>query len=112
MIAPKTPPSEGRSSGVTPPVSSPDEWLALDGDCLPVPKLDRAFHERAALDLLARHGLRAIWKLHLDAAEAYRGGYMRGAQILIATADAAERLIRLARKPELLRRVSESGDRP
>ena len=68
-----------------------------------VQKLDRAFHERVALDLLARDGLRIVWKLHLDAANAYRGGYPRGAQILIETADAAERLIRHAAKIELAR---------
>jgi len=66
-------------------------------------KLDRAFHERVALDLLARDGIGVVWKLHLDAANAYRGGYQRGAQILIETADAAERLIRHAAKIELAR---------
>ena len=66
-------------------------------------KLDRAFHERVALDLLARDGLGVVWKLHLDAANAYRRGYPRGAQILIGTADAAERLIRHAAKVELAR---------
>jgi hypothetical protein len=55
-------------------------------------KLDRAFHERVALDLLARDGIGVVWKLHLDAANAYRGGFQRGAQILIETADAAERI--------------------
>ena len=44
-------------------------------------KLDRAFHERVALDLLARDGIGVVWKLHLDAANAYRRGYPRGAQI-------------------------------
>ena len=66
-------------------------------------KLDRAFHERVALDLLARDGLRVLWKLHLDAANAYRRGYPRGAQILIETADAAEQLIRHATQIELAR---------
>ena len=64
-------------------------------------KLDRAFHERVALDLLARDGIAVVWKLHLDAANAYCGGYQRGAQILIETADAAERLIRHAAKIKL-----------
>ena len=64
-------------------------------------KLDRAFHERVALDFLARDGIGVIWKLHLDAANAYRGGYQRGAQILIETADGAERLVRHAAKVEL-----------
>jgi len=66
-------------------------------------KLDRAFHERVARDLLARDGIGVVWKLHLDAANAYRGGYPRGAQILMETADAAERLIRQAVKVEFAR---------
>ena len=74
-------------------------------------KIDRAFLQRAARDLLARDGIGVIWKLHLDAANAYRGGYRRGAQILIATADAAERLIRRTSKSELMERLSESRDR-
>ena len=57
-------------------------------------KLNPAFHEQAALDLLARDGIGVIWKLHLDAANAYGGGFLNGAEILLATADAAERLIR------------------
>jgi hypothetical protein len=67
-------------------------------------KLDRAFHKRVALDLLARDGIGVVWKLHLDAAN-YRGGYPRGAQILIETADAAERLIRHATQIELARHI-------
>jgi hypothetical protein len=66
-------------------------------------KLDRAFHERVALELLARDGLGVVWKLHLDAANAYRRAYPRGAQVLIETADAAERLIRHSAKIELER---------
>ncbi len=68
-------------------------------------KLDRAFHKRVALDLLARDGIGVVWKLHLDAANAYRGGYPRGAQILIETADTAERLIRHATQIELARHI-------
>ena len=64
-------------------------------------KLDPAFHETAALALLARDGIGAIWKLHLDAANAYRGGFYRAAQILIGTADAAERLMRHSDNVEL-----------
>jgi hypothetical protein len=63
-------------------------------------KLDRAFHGRVALDLLTRDGIGIVWKLHLDAANAYRRGYPRGAQILIETADTAERLIRHGAKVE------------
>lgn len=53
-------------------------------------ELDRAFHERIALDLLLRNGIGVVWKLHLDAANTYLGGYARGAQILIETTDAAK----------------------
>jgi hypothetical protein len=65
---------------------------------MPIPSCQRicAFHEKVALDLLARDGIGVIWKLHLDAANAYRGGFLNGAKILLATADAAERLIRHA----------------
>ena len=66
-------------------------------------KLDRAFHKRAALELLARGGIGVVWKLHLDAANAYRSGYPLRPQILIETADAAERLIRRAAEVELAR---------
>ena len=68
-------------------------------------KLDRAFHERVARDLMARDGIGVVWKLHLDAANAYRGGYPRGAQILMETADAAEQLIRHATQIELARHI-------
>jgi hypothetical protein len=61
-----------------------------------VQKLERAFHEQLALDLLAGEGIAVIWKLHLDAANAYRKGHLNGAAILLDTADAAERLIRAA----------------
>jgi hypothetical protein len=53
-------------------------------------------HEIAALDLLGRDGIAIVWKLHLDAAEAYQAGYQRGAEILIETADAPEQLLRQA----------------
>ena len=66
-------------------------------------KLDHAFHEKAALDLLARDGISVIWKLHLDAANAYRGGFFNGARLLLATADAAERLIRHTANSDLMR---------
>jgi hypothetical protein len=43
-----------------------------------VAKARPAFHEKAALALLARDGIGVIWKLHLDAANAYRGGFLSG----------------------------------
>jgi hypothetical protein len=59
-----------------------------------VQPLDRAYHENVALDLLTRKGIGVIWKLHLEAANAYRSGFARSAEILIETADAAERIMR------------------
>jgi hypothetical protein len=47
----------------------------------------------AALNLLARHGIAVIWKLHLDAAAADRQG-QDGAEDLIEIADAAEEWLR------------------
>ena len=57
-------------------------------------KLDRAYYENVALDLLTRNGIRVIWKLHLEAANAYRNGCPQSAEILIETADSAERIMR------------------
>ena len=57
---------------------------------------DFAFHERLARDLLERQGPQIVWRLHLDAIEAYQDGHRRGAELLIQTADAAERLLRQA----------------
>jgi hypothetical protein len=46
-----------------------------------------------ALNLLARHGIQVIWKLHLEAATAHREG-RDGAESLIEIADAAEEWLR------------------
>ena len=44
-----------------------------------------------ARTLLARHGVAAIWLLHLAAAKAYREGNTDAATSVIEIADAAER---------------------
>ena len=62
---------------------------------------DLAFHERLARDLLRREGSGIVWRLHLDAIETYRDGHCRGAEFLIQTADAAERLLREAALPRV-----------
>ena len=59
-------------------------------------RIDRAFHERIALEFLACDGIAIVWQLHLRAAKAYRDGYPQSAEVLIETADAAERLLRRA----------------
>jgi hypothetical protein len=61
-------------------------------------RTDRAFHEKIALELLACDGIAIIWQLHVRAAKAYRDGFTRSAEILIETADAAERLLQRARE--------------
>jgi hypothetical protein len=52
------------------------------------------YYENVALDLLTRKGTGVIWDLHLDAANAHRKGCPQSAEILIETADAAERIMR------------------
>ena len=50
--------------------------------------------EKIALGVLERTGIAAIWKLHLDAAMAYRNGRRDEAEILLDIADAAEEIWR------------------
>ena len=57
-------------------------------------KLKRTYYDSAALELLACDGIGVIWELHLDAANAYRNGCPQSAEILLETADAAERMMR------------------
>ena len=66
-------------------------------------KLDRTLYESVALDLLVRDGIGVISELQLDAANAHRNGCPRGAEILIETADAEERLVQHADTAELAR---------
>jgi len=71
-------------------------------------KLDRTFHEKAALDLLGRDGIAIVWKLHLEAAEAYQAGYRRGAQIPIETAPPSGCCDRPARRGSTPRRSAST----
>lgn len=48
--------------------------------------------EQVAANLLKRHGLAAIWQLHLSAAKAYRDGNELAARSILDIADAAERV--------------------
>ena len=49
-----------------------------------------SFAQEPARILLARHGVAAIWLLHLAAARAYREGNTAAAASVIEIADAAE----------------------
>jgi len=50
------------------------------------------FAEKIAVELLARDGSAAVWRLHLVAASAHHDGCLRAAESLLEIADAAERL--------------------
>jgi hypothetical protein len=50
--------------------------------------------ENVALELLARDGVAAIWKIHVAAAAAWRIGHIAGAEVLLDIADAAETIRR------------------
>jgi hypothetical protein len=56
----------------------------------------RELTEKLALELLERDGMPVIWLLHLTAAKAYGDGHPRAAEVLLETADAAERCLRHA----------------
>lgn len=47
--------------------------------------------EKAAKKLLAAHGIKAIWDMHLAAAKAHRMGRLKLAASMILIAEAAER---------------------
>jgi len=47
--------------------------------------------DKLARSLLAKQGIRAIWKLHEAAAAAHRAGFPQSATALIEVAEAAER---------------------
>jgi hypothetical protein len=49
----------------------------------------RTLTERLALTILARHGIAAIWQLHLASAEAHQSGYLSAADAISEIADAA-----------------------
>ena len=46
--------------------------------------------ERLALSMLVRHGIAAVWQLHLAAADAHRTGHTIAAASIVEIADAAE----------------------
>jgi hypothetical protein len=51
-----------------------------------------SFPARAAVRVLARDGVEAIWNLHDAAATAHRDGHQGAAEALIEIADAAEQI--------------------
>jgi hypothetical protein len=64
---------------------------------------EQEFHQGIACDLLVRDGIAIVWRLHLDATNAYRDGYPLGAEVLIKVAEAAEQLLLHAGEAALTR---------
>jgi hypothetical protein len=58
-----------------------------------------SYAEQVAANMLNRHGLAAIWQLHMAAAAAYRRGERVAAMSITEIAEAAEREW-LRRRPE------------
>jgi hypothetical protein len=50
----------------------------------------RTLTEKLAMTMLARDGIAIIWRLHIDAARAWRTGHPEGAASIMEIADAAE----------------------
>jgi hypothetical protein len=50
--------------------------------------------ESVALELLRRDGAAVIWQAHMTAANVYRDGHPRAAEILLNIANAAEEALR------------------
>jgi hypothetical protein len=54
----------------------------------------RTLTEKLAVTMLAREGIAIIWRLHIDAATAYRTGHSEAATALLEIAEAAEEVYR------------------
>jgi hypothetical protein len=50
----------------------------------------RTLTEKLAMTMLARDGVAIIWRLHIDAARAYRLGHPEAAAAIVEIAEAAE----------------------
>ena len=65
---------------------------------------DRTLTDRLALKILANEGIKAIWRLHVAAAEAYRDGCPSVAASVTEIAEAAEEVLLRAKE-----KVTELG---
>ena len=57
--------------------------------------------EHLARSILREKGIGAIWQLHLDAANAHRGGYAAAANAIVDLADAIEAVQQASAPAEL-----------
>ena len=60
--------------------------------------LRRSPNENLALKMLANEGIKAIWRLHVDAADAYRNGCMTVAASIVEIVEAAEEMLLRAKE--------------
>jgi hypothetical protein len=60
--------------------------------------LRRTPNEKLALKILANEGMEAIWRVHVDAAEAYRNGCMTVAASVVEIVEAAEEMLLRAKE--------------
>jgi hypothetical protein len=58
----------------------------------------RALNEKLTLKILANEGIEAIWRLHVDAADAYRSGCMTVAASVVEIVEAAEEMLLRAKE--------------
>ena len=65
--------------------------------------LSRTVTDKLAATMLARDGISIIWRLHGDAATAYRIGHPEAAAAILEIADAAEEAWLRAREERALR---------
>jgi hypothetical protein len=63
----------------------------LSSGIMPFP---RTLTEKLAMTMLARDGIAIIWRLHIDAARAYRTGHPQAAAAILEIAEAAEEAYR------------------
>jgi hypothetical protein len=68
--------------------------ITNDPECVGVRMRQSNTFEKIAARMLARHGIRVIWDLHIRAAASYRRGNWLSALALVGIADSAERLWR------------------
>ena len=62
----------------------------------------RKLAEKIATTMLARDGVAMIWRLHIDAARAYRIGHPKAATAIVEIAEAAEEVWLEAKGERLL----------
>ena len=58
----------------------------------------RTLTEKLALKILANEGIRAIWRLHVAAADVYRNGSLTAAASLVEIVEAAEEMLLRAKE--------------